>query len=374
MARSQRNLAETHPSLAAEWHPARNGRLQPHDLTFGSGRKVWWLCSLGHEWKATPNNRTAGGTGCPYCRGNQVGDDNSLAAVNPELAREWHPDKNAAITPADVRPKSGKKFWWQCSAGHEWQATVANRAQGGGCPFCSRRALLPENTLQAMGPDIAREWHPTKNGDLTPRDVAVRSNRKVWWRCKKNPGHEWSAVINNRTGAPKAGCPACAGRVATADNCLEALYPEVSSGWHPTSNGDLTPRDVVTGSEKRVWWKCNQGHEWRAKIVSRTQGVGCPYCDKRLASAEHNLRTVAPQVADEWHPTRNEGLAPEEVLPSSHRKAWWQCSARQHEWEATIASRTAGRGCPFCAPQRSRLEVRVFSELAWIFPDARPKK
>ena len=31
-------------------------------------------------------------------------------------------------------------------------------------------------------PHLVKEWHPTKNGDLTPKDVTYGSNKKVWWR------------------------------------------------------------------------------------------------------------------------------------------------------------------------------------------------
>ncbi|MCD8196887.1 MAG: zinc-ribbon domain-containing protein, partial [Lachnospiraceae bacterium] len=29
---------------------------------------------------------------------------------------------------------------------------------------------------------------------------------------------------------------------------------------------------------KKVWWKCENGHEWRATIASRSNGCGCPVC------------------------------------------------------------------------------------------------
>jgi len=216
--------------------------------------------------------------------------------------------------------------------------------------------------------------HQKRGSDAPPRDMHLHSNKRVWWRCSRNPDHEWEAVINSRTGTRQSGCPACAGRLATADNCLETLHPEIAQEWHPTRNGDLTPRDVVPGSEKVVWWRCEKGHEWRAEIVSRTSGVGCKRCSKRIASPEYNLRVVAPEVADEWHPTLNKELRPEDVLPKSHRKVWWLCSARHHKWKATVASRTGGRGCRLCAPQRSRLEVRVYTELLWVFELARSQE
>jgi hypothetical protein len=48
-------------------------------------------------------------------------------------------------------------------------------------------------------PELLKQWHPTKNGDLVPEKVAPRSNRRVWWICSKNSDHNWDAVIAQRT-------------------------------------------------------------------------------------------------------------------------------------------------------------------------------
>ena len=39
--------------------------------------------------------------------------------------------------------------------------------------------------LQEEFPNIAKEWHPTKNGKLTPLDVSQGQAIKVWWRCER---------------------------------------------------------------------------------------------------------------------------------------------------------------------------------------------
>ena len=39
--------------------------------------------------------------------------------------------------------------------------------------------------LQIINPRLAQEWHPTKNDDLTPRDITPNYAKKVWWLCKK---------------------------------------------------------------------------------------------------------------------------------------------------------------------------------------------
>ena len=203
---------------------------------------------------------------------------NSLLTVNPELARQWHPTKNGPLTPKDVTPGSKRNAWWVCRKGHAWRAQISNRSKGHGCPYCAGRAVCDDNCLQTTNPELSKQWHPSKNGNLTPRDVAPYSDKKAWWICER--GHEWNALISNR--ARGRGCPYCSGRAVGEDNCLQTVNPKVAAEWHPGKNGDLTPRDVTPGSNKTVWWKCKNGHEWAAIINSRSRGFGrCRYCSGR---------------------------------------------------------------------------------------------
>ena len=61
-------LATVKPNLAKEWHPTLNGKLKANEVTYGSNKKVWWLCSLNkeHTWEASISNRSKG-RGCPDC-------------------------------------------------------------------------------------------------------------------------------------------------------------------------------------------------------------------------------------------------------------------------------------------------------------------
>jgi hypothetical protein len=138
----------------------------------------------------------------------KVSKDNNLSVLYPEIAKEWHPTKNEDLKPEDITSKSGRKIWWKCSKkGHEWPAIIAGRTNGGGCPYCSGRKAGKDNNLSARFPEIAKEWHPTKNGNLTPEGVMPGSNKKVWWICSKEDDHEWDAIINHRTRG--SGCPEC---------------------------------------------------------------------------------------------------------------------------------------------------------------------
>lgn len=134
---------------------------------------------------------------------------NDLASVNPALAEEWNYEKNGTLTPDQVTEMSGKKVWWKCKHGHEWEATVANRSSGRGCPYCAgSKVLRGFNDLTIVNPTLAEEWNYEKNGTLTPDQVTAGSNKKVWWKCKF--GHEWEAMIGSRSKGH--GCPFCSGR------------------------------------------------------------------------------------------------------------------------------------------------------------------
>jgi hypothetical protein len=190
-----------------------------------------------------------------------------LSSTHPDLVALWHPTKNEALTPSLVSAGTHKKVWWQCPAGpdHEWQATVRDRVRrGDGCPFCSGRRATAETSLVATHPELVSQWHPTKNGDLTPDLVSAGSGRRVWWTCPEGPDHVWAAVVISRARLG-TGCPCCAGKQASVTNSLATQAPEVAAQWHPTKNGDLTPDRVPVGTAQSAWWQCPTApdHVWR---------------------------------------------------------------------------------------------------------------
>ncbi len=341
------SLLFSNPEIAKEWNCEKNGNLKPEHFAANSHKKVWWKCSKGHEWQATIKERN-NGNGCPYCAGKKVlSGYNDLQTVNPTLAKEWNYEKNIRLTPMEVTPNSHLKVWWKCSQGHEWQASIADRNSGRGCPYCaSKKVLKGYNDLQTVNPTLAAEWHHGKNNGLTPADVTPNSHKTVWWKC--NEGHEWQAIIGNRLKGN--GCPYCAGqKVLKGTNDLQTVNPILANEWNYERNNGLTPVDVSPNSNKKVWWKCSKGHEWQAIIQGRNKGTGCPYCSGRYAiKGVNDLQTVNPALANEWNYEKNNGLTPVDVMPNSDKKAWWKCQ-KGHEWQAIIGNRHRGNGCPYCS-------------------------
>jgi hypothetical protein len=370
------SLGDVAPTVASQWHPWLNGHLTPFDIKPSSMRKVWWLGVCGHSWWAGVASRTSGRTGCPVCSGRMVLlGVNDLATTSPAIAAEWHPKRNGELTPRRVSQGTRKKAWWLgAKCGHSWEASIANRVrQHQGCAVCAGKVILVGfNDLATTCPAVAAEWHPTKNGDLTPQNVMRGSHKKAWWlgaRC----GHQWDATIKNRT-ARKANCPICDGkRVLVGFNDLLTTCPVVGRQWHPMKNGDSLPTQVTAGADKKVWWLGPCGHEWEAVIKDRTgKGVGCPVCAGWIVLVGFNdLASVSPLVARQWHPTRNGERLPSHVTRGNDTKAWWLCTAG-HEWEAVIKSRTLiGAGCPECAKDKgartSLTEIALRHELSLLF-------
>lgn len=137
---------------------------------------------------------------------------------------------------------------------------------------------------------------------------------------------------------------------------LYTLYPELAKEWHPTKNGNLTPKMVTKKSTANVWWIDSHGHEWQAKVHSRTRGSGCPYCcqpAKKLLSGFNDLATRNPELATEWDFHKN-STSPSNVLSGSAKKFWWICPMCKKNYLASPANRIHGTGCPECGKENSR--------------------
>ena len=359
---SSNALAIRQPKLAYEWNYEKNGDLTPSTISYSSGKTVWWKCERGHEWQERVGNRSHLGYGCPYCSGKRPTEDRNLAVLYPTLIQEWHPDKNEGLDPANLLPQSNLKVWWMCKEGHEWAAQICSRTKGTGCPYCAGKRVWEENCLGHKYPNVARYWHPSKNGALTPQNVAPHSSKAVWWMCSR--GHEWKRKISYEI--KSSACPYCSGRLACKENSLASLFPELAKEWDTQKNGSLAPHDITGKSKRRVWWKCDKGHSWQMDIRTRCSGIGnCPYCMGKRVCEENCLAVLSPQIAAEWDYEKNRELTPALVTNHSSVKVWWKC-AKGHSWEAQIRSRTViGSGCPVCAGKAASPDYNLVTE----YPD-----
>lgn len=201
-----------------------------------------------------------------------------IEAREDTLLRQWCNEKNGERSPKNISYNSHYKAWWQCETGHQWQASLYSRVNKlAGCPYCSGKLVVKGvNDLATLRPDIASQWHPRLNGDISPSSIAIFSNKYVWWLCEK--GHEWKTLVSHRV--RDHGCPYCTNRkILKGFNDLATVYPKVAAQWHPTLNGDITPEMVAPKSKKSYWFICPLGHVWKTRVYVRTSmGSGCPVC------------------------------------------------------------------------------------------------
>lgn len=123
-------------------------------------------------------------------------------------------------------------------------------------------------------------------------------------------------------------------------------HEELSREWHPLKNDLRTPSDVSSGSNKRVWWQCSEGHEWQAQIFVRTRpNSRCPYCsNRRVLSGYNDLATTHPSVAEQWSPYNT--ISPTEVTSGSSAKVLWVCG--EGHLVKTMVRERVKYSCKYC--------------------------
>ena len=346
--------------LMKEWNYEKNKKLNinPQNITTGSSKKVWWKCESGHEWEAVIHTR-AKGTRCPYCIGKKaIAGENDLVTTYPELAKEWDYEKNK-LNHYDIDTitlGSIKKVWWICNKGHSYQRSIYDRLHSrGNCPYCSNRKLLVGfNDLATTNPELLAEWDYEKNDkfNVYPTNITNGTRTKIWWKCKK--GHVWDSIARSRINGH--GCPYCSNnKVLKGYNDLTTTNPEIIHLWNEDKNKNLKPEMFSHGSTKKVWWKCENGHEWEAKISEISLGNRCPICsNQRILKGYNDFATKHPELLKEWDYEKNDklGLKPNEIILGGKNKIWWKCD-KGHEWQTTIAARIRNNHlynrCPICS-------------------------
>ncbi len=276
----ENSLQAIAPNIANEWHPTENGKLTPSMVTKGFHGKIKWICKNNpeHIYTATISNRLMGRS-CPYCGSRKILKGfNDLASKNPEVVESWSP--NNMVQPSDVFPNSHTKYLWICPQGHEYPASPANRLKGKGCPYCANQKVLRGyNDLMTRYPEIAKEWDYSKNA-LGPEEVLYGTANKYYWICPK--GHSYDMSVNKRVRGQ--GCRYCShNSVLSGVNDLAHVRKDLMQQWDFDKNEEIDPNNTALKSNKKVYWKCKYcGETWLASISHRTEKpyAQCKYCKK----------------------------------------------------------------------------------------------
>jgi predicted DNA-binding protein YlxM (UPF0122 family) len=202
----------------------------------------------------------------------------------------------------------GAKVWWICpksECGSSFDMRISHKINGISCPFCAGKRVNDTNSLLTLRPNLAKEWHPIKNGDLTPHDVPIFSSKKIWWICEL--GHEWQVIVGTRS-RKNSGCPYCSGyKVFVGFNDLRTTRPDCARLLANPDDG----YKYAQGSNKKVNWICSACDTLIKKrtIGSITRyGLACPSCsDGKSYGAKfmYNLlkysnMSFKPEATFEW--------------------------------------------------------------------------
>lgn len=327
------------PELLVEFNHQKN-LAKPSDINANSGavHKYWWICENSHEWEANMRDRYQRNNKCPYCSGKLATPENNLQTLHPEIASLLNESKNE-VKASEVPPKQDRKLWWTCPEGHEFlkspRETVRTR---GICSEC--------NSLAFKFPELRNLYH--SDNEVPFEELSYGSNKKVRWICEE--GHEYIQSPNDKSGKG-LGCPFCSGRYATKENNLLRAYPEIAKEFD-TEKSEITPDQVTPKSNRNMWWKCKEGHNYKTSPAKKTREdlpYGCPFCSGYQIDSSNSFGHLFPELAKEFQAAAN-GVDPYKV-PTGRSKVYeWKCSKAGHIFQATIADRTRrGDGCPYCS-------------------------
>ncbi len=349
------NLKVVNPKLALEWHPTKNGQLSPNDVAPKSNKRVWWKCIKGHEWEAKINNRSALGRGCPVCA-NKVAVEgvNDLGTTHPQLIEEWHPSRNSNLTPKNVTHESGRKVWWLCPIGHEYQASILHRSSGTNCPFCNsgRQTSFAEQAVfyyvKKLYPDAKSRYSARFLGRME-LDIYIPSIKYAI----EYDGEAWHKKDTiKREQLKYKRCHENGIKLIRLREKFAELGSDVADYQFGT-NKLYEPKNLEY-IIKEVFKRINFSDGWMMKCpvdvnIKRDKFEIENY---RFNLKKGSLLDKFPQIAREWHPTKNGSLRPSMFKPRSDKEICWKCFICGYEYESTIGHRTYGTGCPKCAIEK----------------------
>ena len=387
------DFATKYPQQAREWHPTKNGTLKPSDVTFGSGKKVWWKCPIGHEYQASMHDRGTGGTNCPICGARKFTSFPEQAIfyyikqVFPDASNRYKKifdtfmEFDIYIPSVKVAVEYDGANWHRTEAEHKRELKKY--------ALCQKHHVtlirVKEVSKQTWN-NVADKVYYLKKVKRTDFSQLENTISLILNDIKAIGGRSnFSVNINVLKDKNKI-----QEYLTTIENSLEKERPDVAAKWNYDKNGNLKPNMFSVSSNEKIWWKCPDcGHEWESSINSMTREgrYGCAICakshrgktfTKNKIKQVGSLADTMPDLAKEWHPTKNGTLTPHDIVAGRNKSVWWLCSKCGYEWKALPSNRRKGVGCPCCSgrvpkPGVNDLETR-FPKIAkeWCYEKNTP--
>ena len=342
------DVATLFPAIASEWNDTENEGKKPSAYSPNSGELIWWICSMGHSWQASIKNRTARGSGCPYCAHKRaIPGETDLQTRFPEIAQQWDYEKNGDLLPSMVLPFSNKKVWWKCEKGHSWQTKIELRVtQSSGCPTCALRShtSFPEQAiyyyLSKQVEVISRSKIAGWEVDilLPAFDVGIEYDGIVFHSRKPDVDRETRK--NNdlaKAGIDLIRVKETKDKAGTTDNTVFFPYAQ----QYKYLNEALVRLFVLLSDKTGLDLSSD------VDVIRDRKDIQQQYL---FSESKRNVREAFPDVAAEWDFEKNGHLRPEFFSYGSQERVWWKCSACGYEWQTAISNRTSGHSmCPKCA-------------------------
>lgn len=356
------------PELNKEWHPTKNGKKTTADYSFGSKKKVWWICKKEHVWEAVIGNRTRG-AGCPKC--------------NPHSSRleiRLYSEIKALIPKTNWREKiRGKEvdifLKEQMIAieldGSYWHKNKILKDLNKNRELIKSKVkiirlrekplkLISKNDLSFSSTDA----HIDIIHDLLNKIIKLIKNKKLIRKIKNYINKE--KFINEkeylRVSSYLPG--------PTPENSLLAKSPEIAKQWHYKLNYPLKPEMFFQRSDVSVFWVCNKfkEHVWKARIAAMT-GNNCIYCAGKKVSRQNSFAINYPELLEEFDYKKNKGINPNDFVFGSQKKVWWNCNVCNHKWKTAFGVRSRGHGCYWCGKKNRKKTINDSNKLSILYPE-----
>ena len=372
------------------WHPSKNEDAKPRDVARTCHNENWFKCDeCGHDFEVAPHSVDGGGHWCGFCsNAYRCSDLDCLFCFEHSFAKHgnakfWCLQENGDIRPRNVALNSSKKYWFKCEeCRHKFSKALYSINSGIWCSFCANYSRCDDKNCQFCfnhsfaSHEKAKFWHSLENMNVKPRDIALNDHDRYWFKCGECK-HDFMTSSNDVNGG--GWCGFCANLSRCKDEncqfCFDHSFAshEKAKFWHQSENGDVRPRDVAKGCDKKYWFKCGECHHnlYISPHKISTSNRWCIFCvnqsrcDDEKCQFCFNHSFASHEKAKFWHPTENGDVRPRDIALNSGKKYWFKCGECEHEFSILPSNVNAnGAWCVMC---RNKTEAKLNAFLNKIY-------